>query len=300
MPDEGPSSGRRPLVEAATLSLLVALLLGLPSGPLGPLDNVSADWLRRSLVSAGSVYATVRALNGTVSVLKESDVELEPAGVGVSIAAGQILDPLDDMTERLSDVVVMAIVALGVHAALHEVAAATAAPILAFALALLAGLSLVRGPRWRPLRRSLRLLCLLVVALRLASPLSAISGQWLHEQFFSSRIAEATRAVQAGLVELDDLTELDPREGGSGFLDAVRSAGQALATRVDALRRAFAQIRSQLDELIEALLTLTGLYAATALLQGVLLPIATLLAVVLFGRAVLRAALYPTRSEREV
>ncbi|GAF84646.1 unnamed protein product, partial [marine sediment metagenome] len=35
-----------------------------------------------------------------VSVVKDSDIELNPAGVGVFLAVGKVLDPVDDMTDK--------------------------------------------------------------------------------------------------------------------------------------------------------------------------------------------------------
>jgi len=66
-------------------------------------------YFREAITKAGVAYATCRVLNASVSIVKDSSLQLEPAGVGISLAVGQALDPIDDMTERLSDVLVTAI-----------------------------------------------------------------------------------------------------------------------------------------------------------------------------------------------
>lgn len=52
-------------------------------------------------------------INATVSVIQQSSVQLEPAEIGLSLAVGQIADPINDMVEKLSNVLVMSITSLG-------------------------------------------------------------------------------------------------------------------------------------------------------------------------------------------
>ena len=101
----------------------LGVVLLFASGVKLPILDQKADlYFKDSIYKAGSSYAACRLINGGVSVLKESDVSLEPMGLGVTIAVGQVLDPIDDMTERLSNVLVTAIASLGTQKLLHEVA----------------------------------------------------------------------------------------------------------------------------------------------------------------------------------
>ena len=52
-------------------------------------------------------------INATVSVIQQSSVQLEPAEIGLSLAVGQIVDPINDMVEKLLNVLVMSITSLG-------------------------------------------------------------------------------------------------------------------------------------------------------------------------------------------
>ena len=97
----------------ARLILLVAvaiMLFILPGLKLPYLDQKADTYFSEAMTKAGLAYGVCRVINASVSVIKESQVQLEPAGLGVSLAAGQLLDPLDDMTERASDILVTAIV----------------------------------------------------------------------------------------------------------------------------------------------------------------------------------------------
>lgn len=81
-----------------------------------PLNSGLNDLRNRSLVT----YGALRVINGSVSVIQESHVEISPAGLGASIAAGQILDPLNDLVERASDIVFTGVLIYGIFSLLDE------------------------------------------------------------------------------------------------------------------------------------------------------------------------------------
>ena len=99
---------RNSLTQKAILSLtgiLGAVLLFLSPGLRLPVLDEQADAYFRSAITKGGLsYATCRVINASVSIVEESSLHLQPAGVGVSLAVGQALDPLDDLTERVSDI----------------------------------------------------------------------------------------------------------------------------------------------------------------------------------------------------
>ncbi len=271
--------------------MLVALV---PKGPLGPLDAAAEAWLDRSALTAAGAYAMVRLLNASVSVVKESSLELEPAGVGVSLAVGQVLDPLDDMTERLANVLVFVLAAVAAHEVLHRFAA-DVAPFALAALLLFAALlellpegKVARGP----LGRTTRSIAVLVLAARVAAPLAAVSGSWAHERYFATPIAEAKANLSQGLSGVEAATEFEVAEE-EGLLGAVRGATRAMRDRLDTLRASMARLVSRADQLITSLVTLTGAFLSSLLLQGLVLPLLTFLTLTAFGRATLRALTDP-------
>ena len=67
--------------------------------------------LKRALVS----FATAWALNGVISVAQGTEIALQPAGVGVTLAPGQLLDPVNNLVEQFAQLMLIASVALGVE-----------------------------------------------------------------------------------------------------------------------------------------------------------------------------------------
>lgn len=295
-----PSSSAWRRTRGAVLVLLGAALALSPVDPLGIFDDRAEAWLDEAIVTGAAVYATVRVLNGSVSVLQDSELNVSPAGVGASIAVGQILDPLNDMAERFSSVVVTALAILAVERVLHEISAEVGTTLFGGVLVVLGFLGLFLpasrdGPRSsRDLHRALVGVAGLLFAIRVAAPIAALGGEAIHARYLEADIERARGEVRAGLVDLDALLTLDLPADDGGFLGTVRRAGKYVTVRLDALRDSLGRLRARLDDLIAALVELTGLYLAQILLQGFLLPLAVFGATYGFGRLVLRAFIAPT------
>jgi len=72
----------------------VALLAWLPWLDRVAVEHVE-DGFRRALIA----HATARALNAGISLLQETTVAVSVLGTGVTVALGQVLDPLNDLVE---------------------------------------------------------------------------------------------------------------------------------------------------------------------------------------------------------
>ena len=71
----------------SSIGVVVAILLFFSSGlKLPVLDTMTDAYFREAITKAGVAYATCRVINASVSIIKDSSLQLEPAGVGVSLA----------------------------------------------------------------------------------------------------------------------------------------------------------------------------------------------------------------------
>ena len=95
------------------LSFFLMILVAVSSTNV--VDNISTKQLDRAFERSITVFAIARGLNGLISVVQGTEVYATPAGVGVNFAVGQILDPLNDMVERFSLVMLLSSVSLGVQ-----------------------------------------------------------------------------------------------------------------------------------------------------------------------------------------
>ncbi len=79
------------------------------------IDKTSSEQLDKAFTRSLTVFAIARSLNGLISVVQGTEVYATPAGVGVNFALGQIVDPMNDMLERFSWVMLMSSVSLGIQ-----------------------------------------------------------------------------------------------------------------------------------------------------------------------------------------
>ena len=101
------------MLKKISLSLLLILLCTLSYTQV--LDKFSSAQLDKAFTRSVTVFAIARGLNGLISVVQGTEVYATPAGVGVNFAVGQIVDPMNDMVERFSWVMLMSSISLGVQ-----------------------------------------------------------------------------------------------------------------------------------------------------------------------------------------
>src|SRR5690606_26053853 len=80
-----------------------------------PLDNAATQQVNAGLQRALVSFATARALNAVISAAQGTEVSVQPLGVGLNFAPGQLLDPVNDLVEQFANLMLMASVAFGVQ-----------------------------------------------------------------------------------------------------------------------------------------------------------------------------------------
>lgn len=116
-PHRAPASHRQLVV--ATVAALVAVALAV----LGTLDTWAGREVDAALGRALLAFALARGLNGVISVVQGTQVALEPGGLGVTLTPGEILDPVNDLVEQFSTVMLVASASLGLQKLLLGISA---------------------------------------------------------------------------------------------------------------------------------------------------------------------------------
>lgn len=210
--------------------------------------------LQRALVT----FAIARGLNGVISVAQGTEIALQPIGIGLTITAGEILDPLNDLVERFSWLAMVASASLGTQMLLTEIASE---PLVNWLVSATAGAFLVLlwwpgGPqRSRVAGWAVRALALALLARFLFTVVSLSVGwvdAWVLEARQQTAMAELTQ-TRDDLEALQDdappavTTESSLRERFDAFLDESRQLLD-LEAQLDALE---ARSESAIDQLLE-------------------------------------------------
>ncbi|MGN0834568.1 MAG: hypothetical protein ACI4QA_01900 [Candidatus Spyradosoma sp.] len=236
------------------------------------IDEKTDAYFSETMTEAAVAFGTARALNGAISVVKESSVSAEPMGVGVNLALGQVLDPLDDVVERLSDVLFTTIVALSIQKIVYELVGAVALGAVAV---LLVGAFVAaffsRRERARDFAAWLRKAALVLMLVRVALPCTALISDAVETRFFAPRLAECRERLQVWRVETpnwefefseeDDIWKRIKKTSAKTKEIAV-STGDALATLVE-----------NAGEIVAVSLEIAGLYVALFIVQVLFLPL---------------------------
>jgi hypothetical protein len=153
------------------------------------------NFYRNNLLSSLNSYGVVRIVNQVASVLKHSSVNISLLGVGGELAVGEVLDPLDDATERLSDLFTIGIWVWGGEMILAEILAKVW-PYLLIGALLLSLLPEGLGARGFP-----------ILILFLALPITTyLVGEWLNTHFFNQALSTTTSQIEALLHQLPSIS----------------------------------------------------------------------------------------------
>ncbi len=163
---------------------------------LGILEGRGGEYLDNTLIRATASFALARGLNGTISVIQGTDFAVS-LGVGGNLALGEALDPVNDLVERFSLVMLASTVSLGIQKVLMGIGA-----WLGFRVFLSLALLLIVLGIWVPQTGISKLvqfvgykLLIFAIVLRMAVPLAATVGSLISELFLREKYQNATTVI---------------------------------------------------------------------------------------------------------
>ncbi|MCK5542407.1 MAG: hypothetical protein KAI40_06910 [Desulfobacterales bacterium] len=236
------------------------------------LDKKANTYFTESISKAGLAYATCRIINASISIIQNSEIDLTPAGIGVSLAIGQVLDPIDDMTERLSDVLVTAIVSLGIQKLAYEISIKVAPPVLSILLFILSLLIWFKNKKIESFQKTIIKIIFIVMIARLCLPISSVANDFLYKHFFEIQISEAKEKLSLSTYELDELKTFSLPEI-DGVLGTIKNSSSLLIEKASAFKNALMSVISNAGKIISSLVELTTLYVGIFFIQVLFLPL---------------------------
>lgn len=218
------------------LSIVFALAIALAF--TGVLDKQGEDYTNETLKRSLAAFAIARGLNGVISVAQGTEIAVQPAGVGVNFAPGEILDPINDLVERFSWVMLLSSTSLGLQQILLSISTWHLFSIIVVAVLAIAGISLwVRSGISSATRQFLLKLGLALMIFRFAVPFMAIANEWIYAEFLSELYSESTAKLTEttdDIRELNrDLDQTEPAVKQESLLGSVRQLVQSAASSVD-------------------------------------------------------------------
>jgi hypothetical protein len=263
----------RSVLGSAALAILVALSW------TGSLDARARIETEQALESTLISYALARTLNGVISVAQGTEIAFQPAGIGVVLTAGEILDPLNDLIERFSWIVLLAASSLAMQLLIGEILTTT---LLNIVTTVAASASVVLY--WKPsivsaaarqfvLRATALLLTFRFTVVLAGFAMSFIGSQYLDER---EQVAIEYLSATQTAIEISDGRERSSGVDSSGLLDQLERFIESQKESFDIDRR-LDRLQRQIESAINEVISLIVIY----LLKTLLVPLATL--AVLYG-----------------
>lgn len=232
-------------------------------------EAVIDENMKRATVS----FAVARSINGVISIIQESHLSIQPAGLGISMAAGQFLDPVNDLIERFSWIMLLSLISLGVMKVLIHVSSWLSVDIfLSFGLLfILLGMFLTENKR-EILFAIAKKALIGAIIIRFAVPVVAHLNQKVYYSVLESEYTAATAELEHTNKELSKLNqemeESPTSEESSGWMSKFSDVKNSVAEIAD-LRTKIAAIKQKVGNMAETLVRLSVVF----ILNTVLLPI---------------------------
>lgn len=248
--------------------LLLAIVIAAWSGVL---DLPGQRYTTEALTGATVTYGIARGLNAAISVAQGTMLDLQL----LQIAVGEVLDPLNDMIERFSWLVMLAMASLGIQQLLLIMGGSTVFNLLlsvscAFYLLTLCQPSL----QFRSLARKLLILILFI---RLIMPAVLLVNQWVDSSYLqplkqqgNSQLQQARQQLEAIEISEPDATPsaAEQTTANGSLFDSAKDMWASVATRVSP-REKLDRIAASVETSVEHVINLIVAFA----LQTLILPL---------------------------
>jgi hypothetical protein len=239
-----------------------------------------------------ATYAVARMLNAAISAVQGTELAVSPAGMGLRLSVGEVLDPINDLIERFSWIMLLSTVSLGIQSVLMEIGAWIGFRVLVSAamLLLLLGLWIPRTGGAGMGSLAVRLLAVAVVV-RFCIPVVGVTSGALYDTFLAERYTRSTESLEVirGKVRMPIVRPGGEEGRDGGLLDELRRKYEGTREALNVQARLEA-LRDTVEEGIDHITSLMIVF----LLQTIVLPLMVLWGLVKLAKALFRTPARPT------
>ena len=278
-------------VLVAVLSATAALDGLAERTPLSRLEADASDYYDGAVKKALATYAIARMLNGAISAVQGTELAVSPAGMGLRLSVGEVLDPINDLIERFSWVMLLSTVSLGIQSVLMEIGAWVGFRLLVSAamVLLILGLWVPRAGGAGPGSLAVRLLVVAVVV-RFCIPVVGVTSRGLYDAFLAERYTRSTESLEVirGKVRMPIVRPGEEEGRDGGLLDQLKRKYEGTRETLNVQARLDA-LRDTVEEGVDHITSLMIVF----LLQTIVLPLLVLWGLVRLAKTLFRTPARP-------
>jgi len=203
-------SFKRKIVNAGAMKLslsilfIVAIILNISQ----TLDLSSKHYIDKSFNRALITFGIAKTLNGVISVAQGTEVAIQPAGIGLNLTPGQILDPVNDLVERFSWIMLVSTTSLGIQKVFLTMSIWPAfSYFLDFILIL--GLIFLFTKINNHFRILVLRISLLLIVLRFTVPITGLANEAVYYTFLENEYVTSTKQLEFTSQEIGQLNKYE-------------------------------------------------------------------------------------------
>lgn len=163
-------------------------------------DTIADADVDKGFNRALASFAIAKGLNMVISVLQSTQFSAQPLGFGIAMSPGELLDPINDLVEQFSNVMLLATVAFGIQKVLIAIGGHALVKTLLSALGIAAAWFLYKD---RPVPHWLKNALILTVLVRLAVPVATVMSNGAYQIFLEPQYQTSTEALKDSSLQLE-------------------------------------------------------------------------------------------------
>jgi hypothetical protein len=249
----------------------VLIVVAVAGALTGHIDRASEAQAENALKNALVTFAVARTLNGVISAAQGTELALEPGGVGVVLSVGEVLDPINDLIERFSAVMLVAASSLGLQALLLNITGwwGVSAFLVAAAVAFLVTIWAPQSVAADYAVPALRVL-LIGLFVRFAVPILIVGTTLISDAFLTPEQEAATAILETTTASIEELNE-ETQAASTTDQSLMDRLGEMIDDSLESMqvRERLAQLKESAAKATEHIVSLIAIFV----LQTIILPL---------------------------
>ena len=219
-------------VKYGLMALAIALMIA--ASFLKPIDQTSQTHLDSAFGRAMIGFGLARALNGVISVAQGTEFAVQPAGVGVNFSPGEILDPINDLVERFSWVMLIATSSLGIQKILLDISSWAGVSVLLAGAGLFFLLTRMRNSAIGRLADFASKLLLVMLLVRFMIPVGALASDWVYRQFLEPQYEQSSQQLELASERIKEIsTRQSQQQSADSITDKAKNLYNSVTSKFD-------------------------------------------------------------------
>lgn len=187
-----------------SLLFIVAMILSFTQ----TVDTYSKQHIDQAFNRALITFGISKSLNAVISVAQGTEIAIQPAGIGINFTPGQILDPVNDLVERFSWVMLASSTSLGIQKVFLTM---SVWPAFSYLLVTILFISLVllhtKTFQYHNLRIFTLRISLILIVLRFAVPVSGLANEYIYRGFLQQDYITSSKSIEVTTEQINKLNE---------------------------------------------------------------------------------------------